>query len=132
MEAVIIAQLLLFSDVKKEIIMKPSSIKVEKETLTIRWSNSESSDISLRYLREECPCAGCKGETILLHTYRPPKLPIANPDMCKIKNLKMVGEYAIQIWWKDGHDTGIYSWEYLKQLAADQANGGKQNYEPLL
>ncbi|NCQ19400.1 MAG: DUF971 domain-containing protein, partial [Ignavibacteria bacterium] len=54
------------------------------------------------------------------------------PDMYTLKNLKMVGEYAIQIWWKDGHDTGIYTWEYLKKLANDQADETKQKYEPLL
>lgn len=117
---------------KKENIMKPKSIKVEKEVISVLWKDSNESKIQLRYLREECPCAGCKGETILLHSYRPPKLPIAHPDMYTIKNLKMVGEYALQIWWKDGHDTGIYTWEYLKQLANDQSNGTKQNYEALL
>ncbi len=117
---------------KKENFMKPKSIKVEKELISILWKNSDESIIQLRYLREECPCAGCKGETILLHSYRPPKLPIAHPDMYTIKNLKMVGEYALQIWWKDGHDTGIYTWEYLKQLANDQSNGTKQNYEALI
>lgn len=117
---------------KKENIMKPKSIKVEKEVISVLWKDSSESRIQLRYLREECPCAGCKGETILLHSYRPPKLPIAHPDMYSIKNLKMVGEYALQIWWKDGHDTGIYTWEYLKQLANDQSNGTKQNYKAFL
>ena len=112
--------------------MKPKSIKVEKELISILWKDSNESRIQLRYLREECPCAGCKGETILLHSYRPQKLPIAHPDMYTIKNLKMVGEYAVQIWWKDGHDTGIYTWEYLKKLANDQTNETKQKYEPLL
>ena len=117
---------------KKENIMKPTSIKVEKELISILWKDLKESKIQLRYLREECPCAGCKGETILLHSYRPPKLPIAHPDMYTVKNLKMVGEYALQIWWKDGHDTGIYTWDYLKKLAVDQANETKQKYEPLL
>jgi len=112
--------------------MKPSAIKVENGNITIHWNNSDESRIALRYLREECPCAGCKGETILLHSYRPPKLPILHPDMYTVKNLKMVGEYAIKIGWKDGHDTGIYTWEYLKKLAVDQSDSSKQNYEPLL
>lgn len=117
---------------KKENIMKPKSIKVEGERISILWKDSNKSRIQLRYLRDECPCAGCKGETILLHSYRPPKLPIAHPEMYTVKNLKMVGEYALQIWWKDGHDTGIYTWEYLKKLADDQASETKQKYEPLL
>jgi len=112
--------------------MKPKSIKIEKETMLIDWGKMEKSEISLRYLREECPCAGCKGETILLHSYRPPKLLIIHPDMYAVKNVKMVGEYAVQIWWKDGHDTGIYTWEYLRTLAEGDSNNRKQNYEPLL
>jgi len=112
--------------------MNPETIKVTKENLLLVWNEKEESSISLRYLREECPCAGCKGETILLHSYRPPKLPIAHPDMYTVKNLKMVGKYAVQIWWKDGHDTGIYTWEYLKKLAVDQSSESKQKYEPLL
>ncbi len=45
------------------------------------------------------------------------------PEMYKIKNIETVGGYAIQITWKDGHDTGIYSWDYIKKLTENQDNG---------
>ena len=113
--------------------MSPEKIDVTKsKTLKIKWDDKSVSELNLKYLRDECPCASCKGETILLKTYRPPKPTVITTEIYEIKNIEVVGDYAIQITWKDGHNTGIYSWEYLKKLEDDQDNGNKQNYEPLL
>src|SRR5690606_20496935 len=103
-----------------------------KEKLLLKWEDDSESRISLKYLRDECPCASCKGETVLLKTYRPPKPQSDHPDRYKIKSIEVVGGYAIQITWKDGHNTGIYSWEYLKQLDKSQAEGSSQEYNDLL
>jgi DUF971 family protein len=112
---------------------KPLQIKVlDKAFLSINWDDKSESKIGLKYLRDECPCANCKGETILLKTYRPPKPSIINTEMYKIQNIQQVGGYAIQISWKDGHNTGIYSWEYLKKLAKDESSGKGQKYDALL
>jgi len=105
---------------------------VDKDSLSIKWSDNKESKIKLKYLREECPCAGCKGETVLLKTYRPPKPAFISENMYKIKNITPVGEYAIQVEWKDGHNTGIYSWEYLKKLDEGQNSNNKQNYTDLV
>jgi DUF971 family protein len=113
--------------------MKPKQIKIiNNESLSIKWDDGKDSNISLKYLRDECPCANCKGETILLKTYRPQKLNISTPEMYLIKKIEPVGNYAIQITWKDGHNTGIYSWEYLIKLDEDQKENKQQKYEPLL
>jgi DUF971 family protein len=113
--------------------MNAKQIKItDKKYLDITWDNDSESLINLKYLRDECPCANCKGETILLKTYRPPKLEVVNSDSYKIKQIKTVGDYAIQITWKDGHNTGIYSWEYLKNLDKDQLSKDKQKYDGLL
>ena len=113
--------------------MKPLQIKVlDKEFLLIKWNEKSESKIGLKYLRDECPCANCKGETILLKTYRPPKPTMLNPEMYNIQNIQLVGGYAIQISWKDGHNTGIYSWEYLQKLTKDEPTGKSQNYDTLL
>jgi DUF971 family protein len=98
--------------------VNPKQIKItEQQRLKISWDNGEESEISLKYLRDECPCANCKGETILFKTMRPARIKFDTP-----------GKYE----WKDGHDTGIYSWEYLKTLADDEASGTKHNYKPLV
>ncbi|MBK6914133.1 MAG: DUF971 domain-containing protein [Ignavibacteriales bacterium] len=113
--------------------MKPIQIKVtEKKYLQIRWNNDSMSKIELKYLRDECPCASCKGETILLRSYRPPRPAILSPEMYLISSIQMVGDYAVQITWKDGHNTGIYSWDYLKLIETSQQSNEKQNYQPLL
>jgi DUF971 family protein len=101
--------------------MIPVKIKIlEKTNLLIVWDDETKSLIDIKYLRKECPCAVCKGETVLLKTYRPAKTTAEHPESFIIKNIQPVGEYAIQIIWKDGHDSGIFTWEYLKELDKSQ------------
>lgn len=113
--------------------MRPKQIKiVDNDKLSLTWNDDTSTTFSLKYLRDECPCAGCKGETILFKTYRPPKPTILSPEMYKIKSIDVVGDYAIQIVWKDGHNTGIYSWQYLKTLEAGESDNTQQKYDTLI
>ncbi len=113
--------------------MAPKQIKIlDKSKLQIKWSEENEIIIDIKFLRDECPCASCKGETILLKTYRPAKISSTNPDQYKIINITPVGEYAIQISWKDGHNTGIYSWDYLIKLSKNQNTNHKENYNNLI
>lgn len=113
--------------------MKPKQIKIiDKTKLSIVWQDDNNTIIPLKYLRDECPCAGCKGETILFTTYRPPKPTVFSSEMYKIKSIDTVGDYAIQIGWKDGHNTGIYSWEYIKTLETGEGENTNQKYDTLL
>lgn len=113
--------------------MKPKQIKIiDKEKLSVKWNDESETIISLKYLRDECPCASCKGETILFKSFRPPKPAIFSPEMYKVKSIGVVGEYAIQVGWKDGHNTGIYSWEYLKTLETGGKNNTNQKYNTLI
>jgi DUF971 family protein len=97
--------------------MRPVQIKqTSPSELFVKWDDGHESLFTLQYLREECPCASCKGETVLLHTYSPVKLPVLTPGKYDLKSIQQVGNYAIQIFWGDGHQTGIYSWEYLRGL----------------
>ena len=113
--------------------MSPQQVKIlKKDKLKIIWENSTETILSLKYMRDECPCAGCKGETILLKTYRPPAPKVITPEMYQVKNLEVVGDYAIQVTWKDGHNTGIYSWDYIKQLEEGMDENKNQDYKPLI
>ena len=113
--------------------MRPKQIKiVDKDKLSLTWNDETSTIFSLKYLRDECPCAGCKGETILFKTFRPAKPTMFSTEMYKIKSIDVVGDYAIQIGWKDGHNTGIYSWEYLKTLEAGINDNTQQKYDTLI
>jgi DUF971 family protein len=99
--------------------MHPQQIKVDSATreLQIRWDDGSHSTISLKILRDECPCAGCKGEVLFGKVYKPAPLSVFQEGMYELAALKPVGQYAVQAVWKDGHDTGIYSWEYLRALS---------------
>jgi DUF971 family protein len=113
--------------------MSPKQVKIfNKDKLKIKWDDSAETILSLKYIRDECPCAGCKGETILLKTYRPPAPTVVTPEMYQVKNIEVVGDYAIQITWKDGHNTGIYSWDYIKQLEEGMDENKNQDYKPLI
>ena len=113
--------------------MNPVQIKIfEKNNLLIKWNDNSETKINLKYLRDECPCASCKGETILLKTYRPAKPAKEIPGMYKIGGIQTVGGYAIQITWKDGHNTGLYTWDYLRQLELDQAGNSNHYYENII
>jgi DUF971 family protein len=113
--------------------MNPVQIKLlNKQTLYIKWANETESKISLKYLRDQCPCAGCKGEKILFKTYRPSAPQVKTSGSYLIKNIETVGDYAVQLTWNDKHNTGIYTWEYLMDLDKGQNKNSRQNYEPLL
>lgn len=91
--------------------MKPVKIAVKKKGLVIDWDDKSQQTITLSSLRKRCPCASCLAER---ETQSKDFYPIFNPDQLKIINLKLVGTYALNIAWGDGHSTGIYEYQFLK------------------
>ena len=95
----------------------PIRIKLnDQESLTIVWDNDKTNTYPLTILRDESPDAGNKGETILWTHYPPPDSGPDKPGKYEIANIKKVGNYAINILWKDGESGGIYSWGVLEKL----------------
>ena len=83
----------------------------------IKWDDGTESFIPLATLRRSCPCAGCKGEMdILGNVYKNPDRPLP-PNAFELIRITRVGGYALQPVWADGHDSGIYSFEYLRRVA---------------
>jgi DUF971 family protein len=98
-------------------MVKPIKIKLNKqESLTLEWEDGKIINYPLTLLRDESPDAGNKGETILWKHYAPPEKGPDKPGKYEIANIKKVGNYAINIYWKDGESAGIYSWEVLEKL----------------
>ena len=94
----------------------PTQIKKTHDgDLSILWSDGHDGFVSLRNLRDHCPCAGCQGETVLLKSYKPVPLPDM-PGKYELKGIQQVGSYALQVSWGDGHSTGLYTWEKLRSL----------------
>jgi DUF971 family protein len=80
--------------------------------LRIRWQDGHISIYPPRYLRLNCPCAGCVDEM----TGRRTLVPEMIPEGVFPKAIHYVGRYALQFVWSDGHDTGFYTFESLRLL----------------
>lgn len=97
--------------------MKPLDIQPIGEELAIKWEDGSESFVSLKKLRRYCPCAGCKGEVdIMGNLYKGPDKAL-DARAFQLLRVANVGSYAVQPIWADGHATGIYSFEYLKNVA---------------
>jgi DUF971 family protein len=98
--------------------MRPLDVQTIGQELAVKWSPDEESFIPLETLRRACPCAGCKGETdILGNLHLNPAAPYSAAAF-QLVRLQTVGGYGLQPFWADGHGTGIFSFEFLRQLAA--------------
>ena len=96
--------------------MYPVQIKKEDNKLVITWSSGVVQELTMQQLRDGCPCVNCKGESVIFEKYIPIKTPFKPAGFYEIETIEAVGNYAIQIKWKDGHDTGIYSWDVLRAI----------------
>ena len=96
--------------------MKPVDIQPIGNEIAIKWDDGGESFIPLELLRRSCPCAGCKGEMdIMGNVYKSPDRPLA-ANAFELKRMGRVGGYALQPVWADGHDSGIFSFEYLRRV----------------
>ena len=85
------------------------------QDLQIGWSDGQRRRYGLRNLRDACPCATCREK----RAETKPSLPVLSAEQLqplKINGMKPVGSYAYTIAWSDGHDTGIYTYELLREL----------------
>ena len=97
--------------------MQPLDLQPIGDELAIKWEDGTESFIPLQKLRRYCPCAGCKGETdIMGNLYKNPSKPLSHQAFQLVK-LDRVGGYAVKPVWADGHATGLFSFNYLKQVA---------------
>lgn len=100
----------------------PTSLKLtDDRKLLIQWSDGRTRRYAARALREACPCATCREKRSA-----PPPDPMSLPVLSKaelmpltIAGMKPVGNYAYTIAFSDGHDTGIFSFELLRELGEE-------------
>jgi len=97
--------------------LRPERIELIGEELAIKWDDGSESYLALESLRRHCPCAGCKGEVdVMGNLYKGPERQLS-PKSYQLVRIAYVGSYAIQPVWADGHMTGLFSWDYLRQVA---------------
>ncbi len=100
---------------------KPTGIKVNREAnqLSISWSDGHESTYSFSLLRYACPCAECRGGHDNMGADPDPEvftMPLADSPRTHLADIEGVGSYAITIYWEDGHQYGIFNWDYLRAL----------------
>ncbi|MBX3292542.1 MAG: DUF971 domain-containing protein [Acidobacteria bacterium] len=94
-------------------MIEPVKIIEENDAeISIEWSDGRVSRFTAPRLRRACPCAGCvnewTGEKMLDES--------SIPDDIKFNSISIVGRYALNFHFSDGHDTGIFSFNYLWEL----------------
>ena len=105
--------------------MRPKHLDLNKDKgLTVKWLDGSTAFYPIGYLRKWSPSADARTLREEMRknplTILPASVSGAGGQPLKATGVELVGNYAIRIIFSDGHDTGIYSWQYLKQI--DPAN----------
>jgi DUF971 family protein len=102
--------------------VQPTALKLQEgNRLLIEWNDGARREISISELRSRCPCATCreKRNAPPAPAGSLPVLSAAEARPLRIEGMRPVGNYAYAIAFSDGHDTGIYTLEFLRELGAD-------------
>ena len=86
-----------------------------RTTLTVVFDTGEQFALAAEYLRVESPSAEVQGHS------PSQKQIIRGKEDVTITGLEPVGNYAVRILFDDGHDTGLFSWDYLRELGREHA-----------
>lgn len=101
--------------------LRPRSLKREGDGLKIEWNDGATTLVAWRTLRAQCPCAGCIEERAKppdpFRVLTPQEVAAGPPQPVA---MRPVGHYAYQITWNDGHASGIYTLERLRELGSTQ------------
>jgi DUF971 family protein len=89
----------------------------EARRLTITWSDHSVSTYDYDYLRGFCPCAVCQGHAVSEVRFRPPAAPV------DVASIEPVGHYGLSIVFSDGHGTGIYRFDFLRDIDPERRPG---------
>ena len=97
---------------------RPLNIRLHTKSreLELEYEDGESYSLSFEYLRVYSPSAEVKGHGPEQEVLQTGKINVG------IADIKPVGNYALQLVFDDGHDTGLYSWSYLYELCQQQSD----------
>jgi DUF971 family protein len=90
-----------------------------RQRLEISWADGHESAYDYELLRWRCPCAECAGE--MGQPGRLRSVRQLRPEQYALRAIELVGHYAVRPTWSDGHDTGIYAFDRLRDLDAEAA-----------
>ena len=101
--------------------LTPESIRAvqDEAQLEIGWPGGRVERLPYRFLRGRCPCAACVDEMTGRRVVDVGDV----PEQIRPLRLEYSGNYALKIAWNDGHETGLYTWDYLAELGAEAGGG---------
>ncbi len=95
-------------------MIEPAKIVEESDSaLSIEWSDGTETTYTAPDLRRNCPCAGCIDEWTGVKTLKDDTI---SEDL-SFSHISIVGRYALNFHFSDGHETGIFSFKFLKELS---------------
>ena len=97
-------------------MIEPTQILEESDSeLLITWSDGKESRYNAVELRRSCPCASCINEWTGEKMLKDESI----PDAITISKTSIVGRYALNFQFSDGHETGIFSFRFLRDLSEE-------------
>lgn len=99
--------------------MRPTAIQISKSrrVLVIPWDDGHLSEYPFDGLRAACPCVTCRGGHEAMGAPPDPNVfALAPQQTYELAGADLVGNYALQPLWEDGHHYGLYTWDYLRGL----------------
>ncbi len=94
---------------------------VGQNSLQITWSDGQKRKYPFRLLRDACPCATCKEkQSKPKDPLQLPLLTTAQLEPLRVTGMEPLGNYAYNIAFSDGHDTGIFTLELLREIGEPQ------------
>jgi len=92
-----------------------TNVQLIGDELALCWNDGVEAYLELEFLRRACPCAACGGEPDVMGNVIRPKVGY-NAKSFELAGWHLVGGYALQPGWADGHNSGLYSFDYLRRL----------------
>lgn len=99
---------------KKTVTVTSVVVAKDQREVTLGWSDGATTKVGARRLRQYCPCAGCVDEWSGKRTLEID----AVPETMQVLEVNPVGNYALSFTFADEHRTGIYQWQYLRDLSS--------------
>jgi DUF971 family protein len=103
-------------------VPQPVDVVLSKSqgVLSIEWEDGVVSRLPIPYLRGWCPCAACQGHGTVVEFHE------ADPGL-GLEHMSEAGAYALYLRFADGHDSGIFTWTWLRQIAPETPPEGYKN-----
>lgn len=105
--------------------METTPISINRDSpasIVIHWSDGCQQQYTAHSLRQQCPCATCREKHSGKAAKQPLTLPVlslAEVQPLRIEGMRPVGNYAYNIAFSDGHDSGIFTFEFLREIGTE-------------